>query len=127
MLLANAGTGVFLSDGATNVMPVAPHRGSSLSPEQRAEDRAAVHAAWQVSHRHVQQSLEGAFYQGWDPALHQLRRDRSRRRRAHRLAPRRARAPLLRQDPLGAPPAPGTPLKPESAMLFTRSRASIIR
>src|SRR5580698_955654 len=27
-----AGTGLWLSDGATNIMPVAPHRGTSLSP-----------------------------------------------------------------------------------------------
>src|SRR5262249_5806864 len=27
-----AGTGVWLSDGATNIMPIAPHRGESLSP-----------------------------------------------------------------------------------------------
>jgi citrate lyase beta subunit len=66
MLLSFAGTGVFLSDGATNVMPVAPHRGKTLSAEQLAQNRAAVHAAWQLSHRHIRHSLEGGFYQGWD-------------------------------------------------------------
>jgi citrate lyase beta subunit len=66
MLLSFAGTGVFLSDGATNVMPVAPHRGKDLSPAQLAENRAVVHAAWQLSHRHIRHSLEGGFYQGWD-------------------------------------------------------------
>jgi citrate lyase beta subunit len=66
MLLSFAGTGVFLSDGATNVMPVAPHRGQSLTPEQVTENRAAVHAAWRLSHRHIRHSLEGGFYQGWD-------------------------------------------------------------
>jgi citrate lyase beta subunit len=66
MLLAYAGTGIFLSDGATNVMPVAPHRGPALSAEQLAENRAAVHAAWQLSHRHIRHSLVGGFYQGWD-------------------------------------------------------------
>jgi len=66
MLLSFAGTGVFLSDGATNVMPVPPHRGKALSPEQLAENRAVVHAAWQLSHRHIRHSLEGGFYQGWD-------------------------------------------------------------
>jgi hypothetical protein len=25
-----------------------------------------VHAAWQLSHRHIRHSLEGGFYQGWD-------------------------------------------------------------
>ena len=66
MMLAYANTGIFLSDGATNVMPVAPHRGESLSPAQLAENRAAVHGAWQLSHRHIRHSLEGGYYQGWD-------------------------------------------------------------
>ena len=66
MLLAYAGTGVFLSDGATNVMPVAPHRGKQLSSEQRAENRASVHSAWQLAQRHIRHSLEGGYYQGWD-------------------------------------------------------------
>ncbi len=33
---------------------------------QRDENRAAVHHAWQLSHRHIRHSLEGGFYQGWD-------------------------------------------------------------
>jgi len=66
MLLAYAGTGVFLSDGATNVMPVAPHRGQHLSPEQLQENRAAVYGAWRLAHRHIRHSLEGGYYQGWD-------------------------------------------------------------
>jgi len=66
MLLSYAGTGVFLSDGATNVMPVAPHRGKQLSPEQVQENRAAVYGAWQLAHRHIRHSLEGGYYQGWD-------------------------------------------------------------
>jgi citrate lyase beta subunit len=66
MLLAYAGRGVFLSDGATNLLPVGPHKGAALSREQLAENRAAVHAAWQRSHAHIRHSLEGGFYQGWD-------------------------------------------------------------
>jgi citrate lyase beta subunit len=66
MLLAYSGTGIFLSDGATNVMPVPPHRGDALSAEQLAENRASVHTAWRLSHRHIRHSLEGGFYQGWD-------------------------------------------------------------
>jgi citrate lyase beta subunit len=66
MLLSFAGTGIFLSDGATNVMPVPPHRSQSLTKAQIAENRATVHAAWQLSHRHIRHSLEGGFYQGWD-------------------------------------------------------------
>ncbi len=68
MLLAYAGTGIFLSDGATNVMPVGPHRQAeeTLTAEQQAQNRAAVHAAWQLAHRHIRHSLRGGFYQGWD-------------------------------------------------------------
>ena len=66
MLLSYAGTGIFLSDGATNVMPVAPHRGKALSAEQLAENRHAVHGAWQLAHRHIRHSLVGGYYQGWD-------------------------------------------------------------
>jgi citrate lyase beta subunit len=66
MLLAFAGTGIFLSDGATNVMPIPPHRGSELSAAQLAENRAVVHGAWQLSHSNIRHSLAGGFYQGWD-------------------------------------------------------------
>jgi citrate lyase beta subunit len=66
MLLSYAGTGVFLSDGATNVMPVGPHRGPDLTPAQLEENRAVVHAAWRLAGGHIRHSLEGGFYQGWD-------------------------------------------------------------
>jgi citrate lyase beta subunit len=68
MVLAYAGTGIFLSDGATNVMPVGPHReqGQALTALQQAENRTAVHGAWQLAHRHIRHSLRGGFYQGWD-------------------------------------------------------------
>jgi hypothetical protein len=66
MILAYAGTGIFLSDGATNVMPVAPHSGSALSAAQLEHNRRTVHAAWRLSHRHISHSLRGGFYQGWD-------------------------------------------------------------
>jgi citrate lyase beta subunit len=70
MQVSFAGTGIWLSDGATNIMPVAPHRfaegGSPLTPEQIAENRNVVHRAWKLHYDHVQHSLETAFYQGWD-------------------------------------------------------------
>lgn len=70
MQVSLAGTGVTLSDGATNVMPVGPHRaekgGPPLSAAQEEENRLAVHRAWRLHHGHVRHSLEGAFYQGWD-------------------------------------------------------------
>ncbi|MBT3586162.1 MAG: phosphoenolpyruvate kinase [Halobacteriovoraceae bacterium] len=49
---AFSGTGLWLSDGATNVMPVG--------------DSDSVHAAWRLSYQHIRHSLRHAFYQGWD-------------------------------------------------------------
>jgi citrate lyase beta subunit len=69
MQVSLAGTGVMLSDGATNVMPVGPHRaaeGKPLTAEQKAENQAVVHRAWQLSAKHIRHSLENAYFQGWD-------------------------------------------------------------
>jgi citrate lyase beta subunit len=52
MQVAAAGTGVRLSDGSTNVLPVG-------SPE-------AVLAGWRLHSRLVRRSLERGYYQGWD-------------------------------------------------------------
>jgi len=65
MQVSFGGTGIWLSDGATNIMPIAPHRGE-LSAEQEAENRAVVHRAWKLHYDHVRHSLANAFYQGWD-------------------------------------------------------------
>src|SRR3954470_24607674 len=45
MKVAYAGTAVFLSDGATTTMPVAPHKGDALTDEQKRENARSVHAA----------------------------------------------------------------------------------
>jgi hypothetical protein len=70
MQVAFGGTGLWLSDGATNIMPVAPHRpaegGQPLTPEQTEENRATVHRAWKLHYDHIQHSLINAYYQGWD-------------------------------------------------------------
>ena len=70
MQVALAGTGIWLSDGATNIMPVPPHRaaegGPPLSPQQMEENRQAVHRAWKLHFDHIQHSLVNAYYQGWD-------------------------------------------------------------
>lgn len=70
MKVALAGTGVWLSDGATNILPVPPHRASKngvpLTAAQLAENRAAVHRAWRLHAEHIQRSLVNGFYQGWD-------------------------------------------------------------
>ncbi len=52
MQVAAAGTGVRLSDGSTNVLPVGP--------------TARVHDAWRLHHGLVRRSLARAYYQGWD-------------------------------------------------------------
>jgi citrate lyase beta subunit len=69
MKVALAGTGIWLSDGATNVMPVGPHRegeGAKLTAAQVKENEEVVHRAWKLSYDHIQHSLRNAFYQGWD-------------------------------------------------------------
>jgi citrate lyase beta subunit len=65
MQVSFGGTGIWLSDGATNIMPVAPHRGD-LTAEQNAENHAVVRRAWKLHYNHVRHSLANAFYQGWD-------------------------------------------------------------
>ncbi len=52
MQVAAAGTGVRLSDGSTNVLPVGP--------------TAQVHDAWRLHHGLVRRALARAYYQGWD-------------------------------------------------------------
>lgn len=52
MQVAAAGTGVRLSDGSTNVLPV----GATTQ----------VHDAWRLHHGLVRRSLARAYYQGWD-------------------------------------------------------------
>ena len=65
MQVSFGGTGIWLSDGATNIMPVAPHRGD-LTEAQEAENAAVVHRAWKLHYEHIRHSLKNAFYQGWD-------------------------------------------------------------
>ncbi|MCY7347955.1 MAG: hypothetical protein LH614_17300 [Pyrinomonadaceae bacterium] len=65
MQVSFGGTGIWLSDGATNIMPVAPHRGE-LTAAQASENAAVVRRAWKLHYEHVRHSLANAFYQGWD-------------------------------------------------------------
>ena len=48
-----AGSNVWLSDGATNVLPV-------------GKDRGTIHRAWRLHHDDIRHSLTNGFYQGWD-------------------------------------------------------------
>jgi citrate lyase beta subunit len=52
MQVSLAGRGIWLSDGATNVMPVG--------------EKKAVYDAWKLHVSHTRHSLETGFYQGWD-------------------------------------------------------------
>ena len=64
--VALAHTGIWLSDGATNTMPIGPHRGDDLSAAQLLENRDTVHNAWKKGYDHIRHSLWNGFYQGWD-------------------------------------------------------------
>ena len=70
MIVAYAGTGITLSDGATNVLPIGPHAAREGAPPltdaQREENRAVVHRAWKLHFDDVQASLRLGLYQGWD-------------------------------------------------------------
>ena len=69
MQVALAQSGVHLSDGATNIMPVAPHRVTPdrpLTDTQRKENRETIHRAWKMHFDDVRHSLINGYYQGWD-------------------------------------------------------------
>jgi citrate lyase beta subunit len=69
MQVAFAGTGVWLSDGSTAILPVPPHRagqGGALDEVQEHENRNSVHRAWRLHFDDVSRSLSNGFYQGWD-------------------------------------------------------------
>jgi citrate lyase beta subunit len=63
--VALAHTGVWLSDGATNTMPIGPHRGD-LTETQETENKTVVHRAWLKGYEHIRHSLWNGYYQGWD-------------------------------------------------------------
>ena len=68
MQVTTAGRGVMLSDGATNIMPIPPHRSGerTLTGRELEENRRAVHSAWKLHADHVRHSLVNGYYQGWD-------------------------------------------------------------
>jgi hypothetical protein len=69
MLVSVSGTGIHLSDGATNILPVGPHRateGKPLTPDQQRQNRSAVHQAWRLGFEDNLHSLRTGYYQGWD-------------------------------------------------------------
>jgi citrate lyase beta subunit len=66
MKVSLGATGIWLSDGATNVMPIGPNRGDNLTAEQLAENRMVVHRSWKKAFDHTRYSLWKGLYQGWD-------------------------------------------------------------
>jgi citrate lyase beta subunit len=52
MQVAYSGTGLWLSDGATNILPIG--------------DRETIQRAWRLHVEHIRHSLVHAYYQGWD-------------------------------------------------------------
>ncbi len=64
--VALAHTGIWLSDGATNTMPIGPHRGDQLTEAQWKENHDTVQRAWKKGYDHIRHSLWNGFYQGWD-------------------------------------------------------------
>jgi citrate lyase beta subunit len=66
MQVAYASTGIWLSDGATAIMPVPVHRGDALTDAQKQENIRSVHAAWRLHADDTRHSLVNGFYQGWD-------------------------------------------------------------
>jgi hypothetical protein len=65
LLLALAGTGVHVVDGATTRLPVVLHK-SPKSDEERAENRASVASALRLHAGHVRRALDCGIHQGWD-------------------------------------------------------------
>ena len=64
-----AGTRIQISDGATTILPIGPHRASgdqALTDQQLAENRVAIHAAWRAHYDNIRRSLRHGFYQSWD-------------------------------------------------------------
>lgn len=69
LLVSMAGTGIHLSDGATNILPVGPHRATPdrpLTDGQLRANRDAVHHAWRLGFEDNLHSLRNGYYQGWD-------------------------------------------------------------
>jgi citrate lyase beta subunit len=70
MQVALAGTGVWLSDGPTHILPIPAHRpgkdGAPFSARQLEENRHAIHFAWKLHFQNIRRALVNGFYQGWD-------------------------------------------------------------
>ena len=66
MKIAFADTGIFLSDGATNILPVPKYRNDNLIDEEKRINRETIFNSWRISFKDIRHSLISGFYQGWD-------------------------------------------------------------
>jgi citrate lyase beta subunit len=60
MLVSLAESGVWLVDGATNLLPIPPKDGT---PQEKSD---VVHRAWKLHYDNIRHSLYNGFYQSWD-------------------------------------------------------------
>jgi len=69
MQAAYGATPLFLCDGVTTTLPVAPHAippHGTLDETKLLANRQAVHRAWRLHTTHIAHALTQGFYQGWD-------------------------------------------------------------
>ena len=65
MQISAMGTGLMISDGATNIFPIPVYPKSEV-PAQIAENVRAIYNSWKIQFSDIQHSLRAGFYQGWD-------------------------------------------------------------
>ncbi|MFN4151444.1 MAG: DUF6986 family protein [Candidatus Sericytochromatia bacterium] len=69
MKVSLSNTNVWLSDGATNIMPIGKYRYKNieeLSNEQLKENIKIVHNAWKLHSDNIKHAFINGYYQGWD-------------------------------------------------------------
>ncbi len=64
--VALAGSGVTLSDGGTNILPVPPHKDAKPGTPRHTANTKQVFDAWRLHFKHIRHSLHYGYYQGWD-------------------------------------------------------------
>ena len=81
MQVSLAGTGIWLSDGATNIMPVGPHRGEEgkpLTPRQREKTATWSTARGSCTYEHIHAFARQRLLPGLGPASGAVRRRATR-------------------------------------------------
>lgn len=67
-----ANSSIWISDGATNTMPVPIYRGRGLTTKQNEANFASVRKGLRLHFQNCRRSLANGFYQGWDLHPNQL-------------------------------------------------------